>query len=143
MGWAGFATAISAAVFLFPLAFSGKMFSIEFPEALSNAFAEGGHWQAAVYAAWDSAMAVGLCFGLVVLFRQVMDARGSVGASLTRHSYTVYVIHIPVVVFLAVMLRNVEMEHLLKFGMAGVIAVPLCFGIAAVVRKIPFASKVL
>ena len=143
MGWAGFATALSAAIFLFPLAFSGKMFSLELSEALSNAFAEGGHWQAAVYAAWDSAMAVGLCFGLVVLFRQLLDAQGSTRRFLARHSYTVYVIHIPVVVFLAVMLRNVEMEHLLKFGMAGVIAVPLCFGVAAVVRKVPYVSKVL
>ncbi len=143
VGIAGFSAAAVASVLLYPLAFSGEMFSLELTEALGNAFADDGHWQSIVYVVWDSILAVGMCLGLVVLFRSVFDRRGKLGRYLAGHSYTVYVIHIPVVVFLAVALRNIEMEHLLKIGLAGVIAVPLCFIVAGIVRKAPFASRVL
>jgi hypothetical protein len=47
------------------------------------------------------------------------------------------------VVFLAVALRGIDLEPLLKFGMAAVITVPTCFAIAYMVRKIPLASRIL
>jgi surface polysaccharide O-acyltransferase-like enzyme len=143
MGWVGFGAAAAATIFLFPLAFSGHMFSLELTEALGNAFADDGHWQAVVYTLWDSVLAVGMCLGLIVVFRTFVNRQGSLGGFLARHSYAVYVIHIPVVVFLAVALRNIEVEHLLKVAMVGAIAVPLCFAVAAVVRRIPGASRIL
>jgi hypothetical protein len=46
-------------------------------------------------------------------------------------------------VFVAVALMGLTLEHLLKFGLAAVITVPLCFAAAYLVLKIPFASRVL
>lgn len=143
MGWAGLGAAVAATVFLFPLAFSGDLFSLELTEALQNAFADDGHWQAVVYTLWDSIFAVGMCLGLIVLFRRFVNRQARLGGFLARHSYAVYIIHIPVVVFLAVALRNIEMEHLLKVAMVGAIAVPLCFAVAAAVRRIPGASRII
>ena len=142
MGVAGLGAAAAAAVFLFPLAFSGRMFSLELSESIARAMGEG-YWRSAVYALWDSAMAVGLCLGLIVFFRTFLNRQGRLTRAMPPLGYTVYVVHIPIVVFLAVALKEVEMEHLLKFGLAGVIAIPLCFAAAYVVRKIPYASKVL
>jgi glucan biosynthesis protein C len=142
-GAAGFAGAIAATVVLFPLAFSGRFFSLELTEEVERAFGEGGHWRAAVYALWDSMLAVGLCLGLIVLFRSVLDRQRSLGRFAALHSYAVYVVHIPVVVLVAVLLRGVDMEHLLKFGLAAVIAVPAAFVVAALVRRLPFAARVL
>jgi glucan biosynthesis protein C len=142
MGAAGFVAAAAAAVFLFPLAFSGRMFSLELSEVLDKALGNG-HWQSAVYTIWDSIFAIGMCLGLIVLLRTFLDGQGRFGRFLARHSYTVYIVHIPVVVFLAIALRRIEMEHLLKFAMASVIAVPLCFVVAYLVRRIPLASKIL
>ncbi len=65
------------------------------------------------------------------------------GTFLSRHSYTVFIIHAPIVVFLAIALRNLQLEHLLKFGLMAIIAVPLCFAAAFLVRKIPLASRIL
>jgi glucan biosynthesis protein C len=141
MGIIGFVTAVVAAVLLFPLAFGGRLFSLDLA-ALTNAFGNG-HWQSAVYALWDSIFAVGMCLGLITLFRRTFSGQGRFGNFLSRHSYAVYVIHIPIVVVVAYALRGIELAPLLKFGMASLIAVPASFAVAYVVRKIPLASRVL
>ncbi len=141
MGVVGFVTAVVAGVLLFPLAFSGRVFSLEITEPLG--FLGNGHWQSAVYALWDSIFAVGICLGLIPLFRRFFNGQGRFGRFLSQHSYTVYVIHIPIVVFLAYALRGIELAALLKFGMAAVIVVPTCFAVAYIVRRIPGVSRVL
>jgi uncharacterized membrane protein YcfT len=142
VGWVGFVTALVVGVFLFPLASSGHLFSLELTEALANSLGNG-HWQSAVYALWDSTFAVGICLGVITLLRKLIDRQGKFSRFVSQHSYTVYVIHIPIVVFVGVALKGIELGSLLKFGMATVIAVPLCFAIAYIVRKVPLASKIL
>ena len=141
MGVVGLIVAVVAAIVLFPLAFSGNLFSLELGPALDNAMGNG-HWQSAAYALWDSLFAVGLCLGLIPLFRRFFNTPGRVGTFLAQHSYAVYVIHIPVVVFLAYALRDVELASLPKTGLAALIIVPACFAVAYLVRKLPFASRV-
>jgi surface polysaccharide O-acyltransferase-like enzyme len=141
MGVVGIVRAVVAGVLLFPLAFSGRLFSLELTEPAL--FVGNGHWQSAVYALWDSIFAVGMCLGLIPLFRRFFNGQGRFGRFLSQHSYAVYVIHIPMVVFIAIALKGIHLEPLLKFGMAAVIAVPTCFAVAFIIRKIPFASRVL
>jgi len=124
---------------LFPLALSGQMFSVEFTEPVRG----NGHWQSAVYALWDSTTAVGLSLGFIVLFRHFFNRPGSFGKFLSQHSYAVYIIHVPIIVFLAFAMRDIDLATLLKFGTAAVVAIPTCFAAAYVIRKLPLASKVL
>ena len=142
MGLVSFVTALVVGVLLFPLAFSGRLFSLELTPALANSLGNG-HWQSAVYTLWDSTFAVGICLGLITLFRRFFDGQERFGRFLSQHSYTVYIIHIPIVIFLAVALRGIDLEPLLKFGSAAAIAVPTCFSFAYILRKIPFASRIL
>ena len=130
MGWVGFAAAVVVGTVLLPLAFG-------------DYFSGGGHWQSALYALWDSTFAVGICLAGIVFFRRFFGRQGRFGRFLSRHSYSVYIIHIPIIVFLGVALRGIELAALLKFGMAAVIAVPACFAAAYLVRKLPGASAVL
>jgi glucan biosynthesis protein C len=142
MGMVGFLAAVLAGVILFPLAFSGRLFSLEVTPALSKAFGDG-QWRSAVYALWDSMFAVGMCLALIALFRRFFNGKGRLGRFLSQHSYTVYIIHTPTVVFLAVAGRGIDLESLLKFGMAAVIVVPTCFAVAYLVRKIPGVSRIV
>lgn len=142
MGVVGLVTAVVAGVLLFPLAFSGHLFSLELTPAFDNAMGNG-HWRSAVYALFDSIFAVGMVLGLITLFRHFFNGQGRFGRFLSQHGYAVYVIHIPIVVVVAFALGGIELEPLLKFGMAAVIMVPTCFAVAYVVRKIPLASRVL
>lgn len=132
----------AAAVLLFPLAFSGEMFTVEVTEALENAMGDG-HWQSAAYAAWDSIFAVGLVLALVVAFRAAASRRNAVGSFLANHSYAVYVLHIPVVVYGAYLLRSLEMTAIAKTALVSAVVVPACFAIAFIVRKLPGVSRVL
>jgi glucan biosynthesis protein C len=142
MGLVGFVTALVAGVFLFPLAFSGRLFSLELTPALANAMGNG-HWRSAVYALWDSTFAVGMCLGAITLFRRFFNGQGRFGRFLSQHSYAVYIIHIPIVVFIAVALKGIHLEPLPKFGIAALIMVPTCFAVAYIVRKIPLVSRIL
>lgn len=142
MGIIGFVVALAAGIFLFPLAFSGQLFSLELSEVLENAMGYGT-WQSAVYALWDSVFAVGLSIGLIVLFRRFMNGQDGLGRFLAQHGYAVYIIHIPTIVFLAYALREIELGSVQKFALASLVIVPVCFVVAFVVRKIPFASRVL
>ena len=132
MGRVGFALAIVATITLFPLALTGGT------RCLGD-----GYWQSAVYALWDSIVAVGMALGLITFFRERINWSGRVSRFLQRHSYAVYIIHAPIIVFVAIALMGLPLEHLLKFGLAAVISIPLCFATAYLVLKIPFASEVL
>jgi len=142
MGIVGFVTAVGAGVFLFPLAFSGQMFSLEVGPALDNAMGNG-QWQSAVYTLWDSITAIGIFLGVITLFRRFFDGQGGFGRILSQQSYAVFVLHIPIVVVVAYVLRGMALAPLLKFSIAAAIVVPTCFAVAYIVRKIPGVSRVL
>lgn len=141
-GRVGFVVALVAAVALFPIAFISLLISIENAVQQLPPFGYGT-WQSAVYALWDSIFAVGICLALTPLFHRFFNGQGGFGRFLSQHSYTVYIIHIPIIVFLAYALRGIELAALLKFGMAAIIVVPTCFTVAYIARKIPLASRVL
>jgi len=141
MGVVGIVTAVVAGVLLFPLALGGRLFSLAVTEPAG--FVGNGHWQSAVYALWDSTFAVGMCLGAITLFRRFFNGERRFGRFLSQHGYTVYIIHIPIIVFIAIALKGIHLEPLLKFGMVAVIAVPTCFAAAFIIRKIPLASRVL
>ena len=141
MGVVGFVTALVATVFLFPLALSGQLFSLELSDPAT--FVGNGSWQSAVYALWDTVLAVGMTLAALTFFRRYFDGDSSLGRFLSQQSYAVYVIHVPIVVFLAIGLQGVEFPALLMFVLLSVIAVPVCFGLAYLLRKIPGVSRVL
>jgi glucan biosynthesis protein C len=132
-GKMGLAMALGATLILFPLALLTG----------GANFLGGGHWQSAAYALWDSTFAVGWSLALITFFRAYLNRQGRLGTFLSRHSYTVFITHAPLITFLAIALRYIQLERLLKFALVAVIAVPLCFAAAFLVRKIPLASRIL
>jgi glucan biosynthesis protein C len=140
-GWAGLIAAVSAAILLFPPAVSGRPFSLQFAEPAR--FVGGGTWQSAVYALWDSVTAVGLSLSSITLFRSVFDGNSRRGHFLSENSYAVYIIHVPIVVFIAFAIRDIDLAPLAKFALAAVIIVPICFGIASLLRKMRWVAQVV
>jgi glucans biosynthesis protein C len=136
MGKWGFWAAFASTIILFPIAISPQF-------GVPGGFLGGGGWQSAVYALWDSVLSVGMCLALVTFFRRFFDQQSKVGTFLSQQSFTVYIFHAPILVFLALLLRGVKAENLLKFALLAVIAIPLCFGVAYLIRKIPSVSRIL
>ncbi len=141
MGVVGFVTALVATVLLFPLALSGNLFSLEVPEVW--VFLGGGTFLSGVYALWDSIFVVGMCLAAITFFRRFSNQESSFGSFLAQQSYAVYIIHVPIVVFIGIALKGVQLAPMFKFGILAVIAVPTCFVLAYLIRKIPGVSKVL
>jgi glucans biosynthesis protein C len=142
MGIISFVVAGIATIVLFPLAFSGQFLSFEVTPELENAMGNG-HWQSAVYVAWDSIFSVCMFLGSITFFRQCLNRKSWLGTFLSQQSYAVYVIHIPIVVYLAYLLRNTQLDAVPKTIMASIIIVPTCFLVAYFVRKLPYISRVL
>lgn len=133
----GLVAALAATFTLFPVALIGIRAGSTPPLFGS------GHWQSGVYALWDSTFAVGFFLALITFFRRFLDRQGKLAILLSQHSYTVYIIHPPILVWLAIALRGVNAEPLLKFALLAVIAVPACFAVAYLIKKIPLVSRVL
>jgi glucans biosynthesis protein C len=108
-----------------------------------NDFMGGLHWQALVMAVWEAFLVVGVCIGSLVLFRQRWNRQGRLAKGLAGSSYTVYLIHPLVVVSVALAFSTVALYPLLKFGIAVLIVLPLCFLVGLVIRKIPLANRML
>lgn len=133
LGQLGFVLAILATVILFPMAvFIGS----------GSKWIGYGSWQSAVFALWDSIFAVGISLAFVTFFRRFLDGGKKFGRFLSAHSFAVYVIHVPVIAFLIPVLSGLQIAALLKFGLAAVICLPICFGVAWLIRKIPGAKKI-
>lgn len=135
MGWIGLAISAVATVVLFlPALLTG----------LANGSWVGGlHWQAAAYALWDSTMSVGMFLGLLVVFRLWANRAGALWSELSRNAFGVYVMHPPLLVAVTLLLIAVPLYPLLKFALAIAIALPLCFTVAGLVRRIHGVARVL
>jgi glucans biosynthesis protein C len=106
-------------------------------------FLGGLHWQALVYAFWEASMCVAMCTGLLVFFRKHLNRPGRLWNFLSANAYATYIFHPVILVGLAYSLHTVALYPLLKLGIAVIFAVPLCFLISSVIRRIPFANRVL
>ena len=105
-------------------------------------FRGGIHWQALVYALWEQFLCVAMVISLLVRFRRRHDRQGRVARALTASAYAVYILHGPIVVFIALGLRSVELYPLLKFALALVVSVPICFLVGGLVKRLPVAERV-
>jgi hypothetical protein len=132
LGKLGFVLAILALVILFPVALIGS----------GSAWIGHGSWQSAVFALWDSIFAIGMSLALITFFRHFLNSGKKFGRFLSQHSFIVYVIHVPVIASLMLTLLGLQAQPQLKFCLAAVIGLPLCFGIAWFIRKIPYAKKI-
>lgn len=106
-------------------------------------FLGNGTWQSLVMTASESALAVGVVLGLVVMFRERLDHQGPLRRFLSAHAFTVYLIHPVVLVALGYALSGVQAPAVAKFALLAVLALPLCWALAFPVRALPGARKVL
>ena len=138
-GWFCLGVGVFSIVVLFPAMFvlGGAM------QGDVSKFAGGWHVQALAYALWDQVTGLAMMVGLIVLFRERLNCQGRLTREASASSYTTYIIHTPVIIPFALAVRNVTIYPLLKFIVVSLIAVPLCFALGAVIRRLPGARRIL
>jgi glucan biosynthesis protein C len=108
-----------------------------------QSFKGGANWQALLYAVWESFLCLSMCIGLIYAFRRRLNQMGKISGFLVPNAYTAYLIHAPVITYLAFAVRGVMLYPLLKFALVAPVAVLLCFGLSSLIRKIPYTDRVL
>ena len=80
--------------------------------------ADGGpSWRSLIYSVWEAFICVGLCVGLLVIFREFFNKSGKFLSILSDGSYTVYIIHLFVVVGLQLGLVGSPLPPFVKFAL--------------------------
>jgi glucans biosynthesis protein C len=106
-------------------------------------FFGGWRWQALMYALWESFVCVGMSIGLIYAFRRFANHQGTLAKFLSPNAYTAYLIHGPIIVVVAYAARDIAIYPLLKWALAALVAVPLCFALSHLIRKLPYTERVL
>jgi len=129
--------AIALILLFVPMALLGGAMENDLP------FKGGLNWQAMAYALWEAFLCMGMCIGLIYLFRRYLNGQGRLAKFLSPNAYIAYIIHAQVITATALLLRNVDLYPLLKFGVAVAVAVPLSFVLGSLIRKLPYTDRVL
>ncbi len=102
----------------------------------------GMYWQAAAYATWESFFCIGVCLGLLVIFRERFNTRNYLARFLSQNAFGVYVFHAPLLVAISLSLRGWILPPLLKMILVAIIALPVCFCFSWLIRRIPLLSRI-
>lgn len=106
-------------------------------------FGGGLSLMALTWSVWECLTCVSMCIALLALFKDRFGEPGRLSKALADNTYAVYLVHLPVVVFLQYLLVGVDIHPLLKFLVVCAVAVPACFVLGEVIRKLPYAKNVL
>jgi hypothetical protein len=102
-----------------------------------------------VFSAWEALVCTGLCIGLPVLYRELLNRRpGKLFSAAIQAQYAAYILHVPVVIgvqalLLSLPLPLVALQPLVKFGVATLVGSVLSLGIGYLLRRIPGVKRVL
>lgn len=103
----------------------------------------GLHWEALLYALWESFFLVAAMIFLIHLFRTRFNQAGSWLSFLAANVYTVYIIHQTILYGVNIGLLGVDLPSIIKFFVAAAITIPVCFLLSALIRRLPGATRVL
>jgi surface polysaccharide O-acyltransferase-like enzyme len=112
-------------------------------EANMAKFVGGPYWQSAAYSLWSTFLMVGIIVYLVYFFRERLHRAGPFARSMAANVYTVYIVHQTVLYTLQVLMLPVRIPTIVKYVVVCLIAVPLCFALSSLIRRIPYAKRVL
>jgi glucan biosynthesis protein C len=82
-------------------------------------FMGGLRWQALGYALWESVMVIAMNVFLISLFGQRLNRSGTIAGPMAKGVYTVYIIHVTILLAIQGLLYGVAIPSILKFVVAG------------------------
>ena len=106
-------------------------------------FFGGMHWQSFGYILWETILFIGITVFLLYFFRERFSKTGPLLRFMTGNVYTVYIIHLTLLWALNIIFLSINIPTILKFFIVSSITIPLSFSLSALIRKIPFAKRVL
>lgn len=141
MIWLGIGLFAAAAYYVYSL-WGAQLFYDVFGTGIIET--GGLDWRSLVFCLWEAAVCIGLCIGLLVLFRERINKKpGKVLAAMIGAAYAVYIIHWWVVVGIQAGFEAVDLAPFIKFVLVTILAIVLSFIIGYLIRLIPGVKKIL
>jgi surface polysaccharide O-acyltransferase-like enzyme len=106
-------------------------------------FMGGLHWQSFAYSTWESIMFIAVTPFLLYFFREWLNGTSPLLRRMAASVFTVYIIHQTLLFALHTLFMPVGIPTMFKFLIVALVAVPSCFGLALLIRRIPYAKQVL
>jgi len=104
----------------------------------------GFSWQQFAWSTWESIFCMGICIGLIVKFREKFNEQGAFTKTISENTYTMYLIHAPVLVGMSLLFVIIFIPAFLKFVIVFIIVLVVCFLISHfILRRIPGTKRVL
>ncbi|MFD6948562.1 acyltransferase [Nocardiopsis sp. TSRI0078] len=110
---------------------------------LGEAALTPGTWQALAQIVVETCFAVGTVLMLLVFFRRFLNRGNRLTRFLSENAFAVYFLHPLVLVGLGLALSGWEAVAIIKFAAVGAVALPACWLLAAAVRAVPGARRIL
>jgi surface polysaccharide O-acyltransferase-like enzyme len=109
-----------------------------------NMLSSGWRWQSAALCFWESFFCVGVCLGLIVLFRDKYNHQGKLARWLSDNCFSVYFFHPPVLIAVTLAMRSFDAPKLIKFLCATVLGAVSTYLVSSLVlRRVPVLKRVL
>lgn len=106
-------------------------------------YTQGFTWRCAVTCLWLAFACISFGFSLTLWMREKVKPGSKLATFAGTNSFAVYLIHPIILVAVSVYIFQFAMHPAIKFLVASVVAVPLCFLASALLRAIPGVKKVL
>jgi fucose 4-O-acetylase-like acetyltransferase len=84
---------------------------------------------------WESLLCLGMCIGLTVLFRDVVNTQGAVVKEMAQSTYAAYILHVFVVMLFQYLVLGLIAPSLVKFLLVTLVSVPVSFLLASLIRR--------
>lgn len=84
---------------------------------------------------WESLLCCGMCIGLTILFRDMVNAQGPVGREMAKGTYAAYMIHVFIVILFQYLALSLTAPPLFKFLLVTLVTVPVTFLLASLFRR--------
>ena len=87
---------------------------------------------------------MGICLGLIVVFRDKFNRQGKFARWLSDNAFAVYVFHPPLLIAVTLALRSFDAPKLIKFFCATVLGVSITYLVSSLVlRRVPGLKRIL
>lgn len=108
-----------------------------------DTFLGGFTVQSFVNAMWEQLTGLVIIIALLVVGKYKLNKQSSLMRALSRSAYAVYIIHPLVLVCISLLMKDIDIDSLLKFLFTGIISVGLSFLLGALLVRIPVVKNVI
>jgi len=106
-------------------------------------FLGGFHWQQLLYASWEQILGFSIMVALLSYGKKLWNKSSFSMGKLSRSAYGVYIFHPLVLVILALLIRNWDVDPAIKFLVIAPLGVVGSFLLALLIIMIPGVRKII